>query len=499
MEEILRDLPAHAALLKSRGDRQVWRFEVNSKPYYLKFYPRRRSLKRLILGNPAMAEFRRLKQLGKIGVRAPRPSNVLVGYRVAGVFGDAVIMEGIEPSVQLDVYYNDHKLRAEPVANHRDIVRQVIDIVARLGRAKLGHRDLHLGNFLLKEGKVFLVDGYAVHVGGLRLDEVLLLGHSVDRFATRADIQRGWRELAPDKRMPQWNGASPRQWRKFLERTTGENDWFGRIEIAGWRGHYFKRAKFARRWAPASALEISRQDWLHAWPAVWEQLQSGRLEPLKKSRSGDVWALNLAIGDRTINAVLKRPYKRYWYRYINEIGRGGRARRAWNKAWKLVARNIPTAWPLLILEKRTLGYVTDAVILFERIDGPTLASVDLNAISPARREMLFRRTGRILRRIDNRRLAHFDAKASNWIVSPDEKLGDRPMMIDVDGIRARRWVALGIERLLRSMREHAQYTPADSLALCQGYAPFSPMMAPKAAEQSPAQETAAQEGPPEEP
>ena len=84
-----------------------------------------------------MAEFLRLQQLGKIGVPAPRPSNALVGYRVAGVLGDAVIMEGIEPSVQLDVYFNDYKLRAEPPPNRLEIVRQVIDIVSQLGRAKL--------------------------------------------------------------------------------------------------------------------------------------------------------------------------------------------------------------------------------------------------------------------------------------------------------------------------------------------------------------------------
>jgi hypothetical protein len=32
---------------------------------------------------------------------------------------------------------------------------------------------------------------------------------------------------------------------------------------------------------------------------------------------------------------------------------------------------------------------------------------------------------------------------------------------------------LGLHRLLRSMKEHEQYTPQDSLSLCRGYAPFS--------------------------
>jgi hypothetical protein len=125
------------------------------------------------------------------------------------------------------------------------------------------------------------------------------------------------------------------------------------------------------------------------------------------------------------------------------------------------------------MERRRLGYVVDAVIVFERVAGQTLDKVDLHAIPPGRRDMLFRRIGRVLRQIEWFGFSHFDAKASNWIVRSDAKRGESPVLIDIDGIRQRRWVALGIKRLLGSMQTHAQYTPADSLALCRGYAPWS--------------------------
>src|SRR4029078_5394399 len=95
------------------------------------------------------------------------------------------------------------------------------------------------------------------------------------------------------------------------------------------------------------------------------------------------------------------------------------------------------------------------------------------AIPQLRRDMLFRRTGRLLRLIERFGFSHFDAKSSNWIVLADESRGETPVLIDPDGIRRRRWIALGIERLLKSMRNHRQYRPEDSLALCQGYAPWS--------------------------
>src|SRR5580698_9196172 len=107
LSNILKDLPSHARLIKDRGYRQIWRFEQDGKPYYLKFYPRRGSkLKRMVRGNPAMREFIRLQRLQKAGVPAPRPGNVLVGIHISEKIGDAVTVEGIEPSVQLDQYLN---------------------------------------------------------------------------------------------------------------------------------------------------------------------------------------------------------------------------------------------------------------------------------------------------------------------------------------------------------------------------------------------------------
>ncbi len=50
--------------------------------------------------------------------------------------------------------------------DRRDLARQVRQIVHTLGKAQLGHDDLHLGNFLLSDGKLYLLDAYAVRRGG---------------------------------------------------------------------------------------------------------------------------------------------------------------------------------------------------------------------------------------------------------------------------------------------------------------------------------------------
>jgi tRNA A-37 threonylcarbamoyl transferase component Bud32 len=480
LESALRDLPKHGRLVKDRGYRQVWRFEMGGRAYYLKFYPRhghRDAWRRLFRGSPAFLEFERLQRLQRAAIPAPRAVAYLAGLRIDQRLGDAVILEALEPSVQLDEYLNDHELRGDPVRDRPRLAAQVRQLVYDLGKAKLGHEDLHLGNFLLHNGKVHLLDGYAVRPGGMTSADVFRLAHSAARFATRTELIRGWRLLRPDEPLPPSNPLSNGIWRNWMTRVTGENRYFGKLDgDGGWRGLFFKQAKYPRPWSAASRMTFTGDQWEKEWPDLLRRIDADGLDIIKRSRSGDVLCGRVTLGGRPIDVVIKRPRRRYWYRYLNEIGRGARARRAWLKAWKMIFRNVPCAWPLLMMERRRLGYVVDTLIVFERVPGATLAKVELDGLPPGRRDALLRRVGRILRRIEALGFSHFDAKASNWIVMPDDgRRGETPVLVDIDGIRQRRWVALGIQRLLKSMRNHPQYTPADSLALCQGYAPFSRM------------------------
>jgi tRNA A-37 threonylcarbamoyl transferase component Bud32 len=494
IEETLRDLPRRGTLVKDRPYRQIWRFESAGKGYYLKFYPRSGGkLKRMLRGNPAMREFVRLQWLQKARVPAPRAVAVLSGFTIDKLKGDAVISEAIEPAEQLDRYLHGFEMRGQRAPDHRQLVRQVREIVQALGKAGYGHDDLHLGNLLRTDNGVFLLDAYAVTAGGLKMRQILRLGHSVARYATRQDVRRGWDLLAPESKMPRANDISPTIWRKSVSRITGGNSYFGKITSGQWSGVFFKHWKYPHRFSPASRMQIDEKDWQREWPLLWQKVEGGLLEVLKSSRSGDVLAGEVTLAGRPVEIIVKRARRKKWYRYINEIGRGSRSWRAWKKAWNLLIRGIPTAWPLLIMERRVLGYVVDQAIVFERVSGKTLATTNLDLLEPAARESLFRRCGRILRKIESVGFSHFDSKSSNWIVMPDDLRGPTPVMVDVDGVRFYRWDTFGIGRLLKSMREHRQYTVADSLALCQGYAPFTRMEA----EPDEAEEAAEAEAPAE--
>ncbi|MDB5319623.1 MAG: hypothetical protein JWN40_1254, partial [Phycisphaerales bacterium] len=427
LEQTLRDLPRHGTLVKDRPYRQVWRFESAGKGYYLKFYPRPGGkLKRMLRGNPAMREFLRLQWLQKGKIPAPRAVAVLSGFVINTVKGDAVISEAIEPAEQLDRYLHSFEMRGQGAPDHRQLSQQIREIVKALGQAGYGHDDLHLGNFLRSPTGVHLLDAYAVTPGGLRMRQILRLGHSIARYATRQDIQRGWALLAPHSKMPGANDISPTIWRKSLDRIRGGNAYFGKVKTIEprrhedtkekWAGVCFKSWKYPHRFAPMSRMEIAERDWEREWPLLWAKAQGGLLEVIKSSASGDVWAGEVTLSGKPVEVIVKRARRKKWYRYVNEIGRGSRSWRAWKKAWNLLVRGIPTAWPLLVMERRVLGYVVNQAIVFERIPGKTLATTNLDLLSPDERETLFRRCGRILRRIETVGFCHFDAKASNWIV-----------------------------------------------------------------------------------
>lgn len=477
VEQALRDLATRGQCLKRSATRQVWRLVAGNKALIIKFYPDRENRwRKRLRGSLAMYEFTRLQWLQKAKVPSPRAVAALMGFVVNGVKGDAVVMEAIEPAERLDLLINRHEVAGEPLPRHRSIAGQVVEIVHALGEAGLGHSDLHLGNFLVSaSGTVHLIDAYPLHRRGLTQRDLFKLGLSVRGIASRGDIIRAWRRLAPGTGLPVKNPLLAKHWRKLQSRIWGENAYFGRLQGQEWSGVFFRHAKYGRRGLASSTLEIGEEDWRQQWPELLQKIESGGCEVLKSSRSGDVLATLLTLAGRELQVIVKRPRRKKLVRYLSEIGRGSRARRAWKKSWSLLHRELPTAWPLLMMERRQLGYVTDAIIVYERIAGVPLSQAPLDTFDAGQRLSLFHRTGRLLRLLEETHLYHWDAKSSNWMVRPDDKLGPCPVMVDVDGIRWNWGIAEGMRRLLLAMREHPQYTPEDSLHLCRGYAPFSPI------------------------
>ena len=458
-EHVLRDLPNVATPVRQSPTRETWRFEHAGRAYFLHFYPAGTS--RLSRG-PATKEFAALKTLQTLGLDAVRPVALLSGLRFADRKGDAVLLSAVEPAQRLDALS----------AAGRKVRENVIAWLEQLADAGLGHDDLRPSSFLIVDDRALLADAVGIVKGGLTREHLLRFAHAAGASLSRADRLRGWRRLVPAGDVPPRDRHQARRFRRDLAGEEVEP-----LMVREWRGR-FLAAGHAAEWSPASRVRITADDWQREWPKLVAAMRRDEMHVMKRDGSGDVLSGKVTLGGAVVDVVLKRPRNKFWYRYVLDAFRPSRAWRMWAKARWLLVRGVPVERPLVMLERRVSEYTVEAIAVFERVPGTTMEHVDLDTMPPAKRETLLRRCGRLLRRLDDTGLAHTDGKSSNWVVFDSPTRGPMPVAIDVYGVRQLNpWSSLlGLHRLLRAMKKHPQYTPTDSKAICQGFAPFSPLM-----------------------
>ena len=458
LEQTLRELPKIATPVRLGTQRETWRFEHAGRAYFLHFYlPTTNPLTR----GAAAKEFAALKTLQTLKLPAVRPVALLSGLQFGNRKGDAILTAAIEPATRLD---------AISPTDHAKARQGVIDWLGRFAKAGLGHTDLKPSSFLLTSDGVLLADAVGLVQDGLLPEHLMQFAHAAGDAATSADRVRAWQALVPNgDEVPPRDRHTARRLRQDFKSAAVE-----RVIAGEWKGWFLASGRPVE-WSAASQVRVTAEDWQREWPIVLAKLRNNELDVLKRDISGDVQAGQVTLGGVSVDVILKRPRNKYWYRYLYDLFRPSRARRTWTKTLRLFSRGLPIERPLLVIQKRSGEFTAEAIAIFERVPGQTLEEFDLSTLNDNDRENLFRRCGRSLRKIEAGGLAHIDAKSSNWIIFPSQTAGPVPIIIDAYGVRRlNHWLAvMGLHRLLRAMKKHPQYTPADSLHLCQGFAPRS--------------------------
>ncbi len=466
-ETHLRQLDRHATLVRTRTGRETWRFSYNDKPYYLHFYPQGSKLS----ASDAPKEYAGLKTLQDFKIPAVRVVAMMSGYQFGTRKGNAVITQGLEPAVRLS--------EMKPTSRQRRmVVDQVVAILVKMTEHDVGYQDLSLDSFLWHDGRVVVLDGVGVRSEVLTTDQLMQFVHNIDPYATRSDRVRGWRAIKrDDEELPPEDRARAKRYVQDLKHDAVE-----RVRIGEWSGWFKAHHDRALEHSVSSHLRITKEDWDREWPRVVERMRGEQLEILKRDASGDILAGELHLQGRPIDVIVKRPRNKYLYRRVLGALRASRAKRLFDKTRWLMIRRIDVEYPLIVMERRVMGYAVESVAVFEKVPGQTLDQVDLDTMDASEREDFFRACGRVLRKIEDTGLTHTDAKSSNWIVfrpsplpspvsTPEREI--RPVLVDAYGVRPlNAFLQLfGIQRLLRAMKNHPQYTPTDSLHICRGFSP----------------------------
>ncbi len=490
---------SRAQLVKANDNRHVWRVEHGEHTVFAKisraggFWGRCRQA---ILGPDSHREKAVAHYAARHGISTVRP--VASGYAPRADRGLASILltVGLADAEPLNTFWS----RLDPAdPATRRVKNALIDVVAQLiARAHQNgfvHTDLHAGNVLVQCPAGTGCSAVFVDLLNVRLARPVGDGTLARNLA---QFNQWFRRHAPltDRirfldRYLHWHGVLEREgtcgrrlgldrrellaaidraaesharslYAKRDHRAMGESRYFARIRPApGWRGHVFLQCKHPVPGSPASGRIFTRAQW-SGWlsdPLAWVRADDQR-RLIKDSPSATVCRATLpSIEGGDLEILCKRSRPRNLLKRIKYALRPSRALRTWKRANALLNRQIPTARPLAVLERRCLGLRLDSLLITEYIpharDLDTVLTVQLRDMPGPRQRRLkneiIASLADVVRRFHAGGFVHRDFKAPNIMVQWDPCGEDPPrvLLVDLDGVRQRRRVAPGA--FLRAM------------------------------------------------
>jgi hypothetical protein len=469
--------------VKHNARREVFRAEIHGHTYYLKYYFTgrwRRWLTGLFRPDACVQEWAGGMFALQHDIAAIRPVAYTRTLRRAGRLAALLITEAIEPTQPLDDFWRQLRSDSDSTRRRAD-TNQLMDklgrLIARAHQAGFQHLDMHAANILVQRVAPRVYEPCFVDLQSARRDVALTdaavvrnlaqLNQWFRKHSTIGDRLRflraylRWRnEFEHAYNHGRLLGLSFDQLVRALatmarhhaqrlgrqrDHRLGKNGrYFQRVRLSGgWHGAVMIRCKHPTSESRASALVFDRRWWQQQFrtPLSWFAETDDDTQVCKQSHSAMVRRAVLPHADGPVPAIIKRPLARSWRRALAQSLPPGRARRGWHLGHALLHRDVPTARPLAVLQRRIGPFVLDSILITEALPG----ALDLESFLIREYEARSPRQWRGLKRallpllvrhirtlLDNG-FIHRDCKASNVLVAPQPEL--KLLWIDMDGLR----------------------------------------------------------------
>lgn len=497
--------------------RRVWRAEILSLAYYVKYYrcsSRTERLKSLIRGSASRGEWNGMMYALRHGIPAVRAVGFCERADVDGKAHSILVTEAVEPSYLLCDHWSllcrddDRQRRRRDCAA---LIDMVAEMIARAHQAGFEHLDMHAANILVQPTGGGRYRTLFVDLQTARVDAPLA-PHAVVRnlsqlnqwFRRHSSVGDRLRFLRAYWRWRnEYEGEFPHarpvgmtfdELLRELGRHSGSHAdrlWAQRDRRVGRDGRYFARLKLGGGWRARVVVESKRRvgDRAAAEPPLqrpWWKAQladplrwfaDSRSTAVKLSHSGSIARALLPTDERDVPVIIKRPIARNWRRALRLVLPPSRSARAWKLGHALLHRDIPTPRPLALLERRIGPLVVDSMLLTEAIPG----GADLDAFlrarfaesTPREWDSLKRRLTELLvrelRNLFDRGFSHRDCKAQNILLVAEPEL--RAYFVDLDGVRFGRRgdESRALLRLYVSLRDVPGITRSDLVRFLRAY------------------------------
>lgn len=313
-------------------------------------------------------------------------------------------------------------------AEKRHRLDQVVSSALALHRAGGYQQDIHLGNFLLRDGRLYILDlgSMVIPRRGRPLRPKQCLANLGQLVAQLPVAEQALLDDAIDGYFAQSQWVDRRAAREKLQEYTRR----------AWRARLRDYLGKARRDCSLTATERGL-DFFWACRRQWQgddaqqflrdpDAYMARGELLKAGNTATV--VSAIMNGRSV--VIKRYNIKNWRHALSRAVRPTRAWHSWKYAHLLELIGIPSLKPVALLERRWGPLRGRAYFISEWIDAPDLLGTGRHrALSPAELGAL----KSILLQMEKCRLSHGDFKANNLLVTPEQIA-----VIDLDAMRRHR-------------------------------------------------------------
>ncbi len=359
------------------------------------------------------------------GVRTPELLEAVVDEQQGIAFA---IFEFIDQADTLDACWQ----KASGDGAKAAIFKQALDVIATLHNSGVVQEDIHLNNFLIGEGGLYLIDGDQVSLQ--KKGQALSVELAIDNIALFFAQFHPWEDDWVDQVFGCYLGLRGISMTEMPLQALKQKV----KEQRTWReGRYVEKKVFRacsefnliKNWNNFSVFsrEIDEEE---AYRFINEPdafIERGEI--LKSGRSATVAKIKFAGK----SCVVKRYNKKSTHHRLARSLLESRAAVSWRSGHLLRFNGISTAAPLLMLEQRFGVMRFGSYILTEYISGEHAANYFSRDDCSAEAKAMAEKVRRLIVKLHQSEISHGDLKSHNiWIAE------NSPLLIDLDGMQKNR-------------------------------------------------------------
>jgi len=407
---LLRTLGEKRKVLDAMWDQHPVVVKVFTNPIKAKYHMKR--------------EWRALKLLQERDLDSPIP----LFYGRTDQSGWAVVTEKIVNAQNVSEVWHS----TTDAVKKRELLFGVARALAKQHSKGVLQKDLHLGNFLLQNQKLFALDPAQMHfhsrpvnkkqaISQLALLATLWPDEDTNKTIRLCDeyaLIRSWKFSPSDlaffrKKLGRSKKKGIKKGLKKCLRTNKRHQKIRRRNYCGVAARdFFERAQFYKFFDNIDQL-----------------MQSGQI--LKNGNTSFVSHINWA-GEEI---VVKRYNHKGAVHSLRHTIKKSRARHSWLHAHRLGMLNVATSRPLAYVEERRNKLVWKSYFVTKYVDGKKLHDFLHNGnVTEKQRSSIARQARELLDKLEKHRISHGDLKHSNILVTKNELV-----LTDLDAMKAHRW------------------------------------------------------------